>query len=109
MNQRATPENGWLSVPAYRGRQRVRKAAFDELRNAFLRFGGHLAAPFLELEKAIDDYTMQWDIAQGVKMGVIGGITDELNVIELKATNLRDEAAEGMKKASAVLAETQDD
>jgi hypothetical protein len=68
-----------------------------------------LAAPFLELEKAIDDYTMQWDIAQGVKMGVIGGITDELNVIELKATNLRDEAAEGMKKASAVLAETQDD
>jgi hypothetical protein len=42
-------------------------------------------------------------IRQGVNMGVIGGITDELNVIELKATNLPDE------KANAVLAETQDD
>jgi hypothetical protein len=48
-------------------------------------------------------------ISQGVNMGVIGGIIDELNVIELRATNLPDEAAEGMKKANAVLAETQDD
>jgi len=32
-------------------REHVRKAAFPELRSAFLRYGGNLAAKFLELEK----------------------------------------------------------
>ena len=35
-------------------RQCVHKAAFPELRNAFLRFGGNLTAKFLELEREID-------------------------------------------------------
>lgn len=107
------PEGGRLSVRAYQARQRVRKAAFEELRNAFLHLGSHLAIQFLELEKAIDDYAMQWTNMpvgdDSARMGIVTGLSDELNVIELKAANLRDEAVEGMKKASAVLAETQDD
>ena len=96
-------------------RQCVHKAAFPELRNAFLRFGGNLTAKFLELERKIDDYAEQFievpTPTAGVLMrvGNIPGLSDGLGRIELKAANLRDEAAEGMKKASAVLAETQDD
>ena len=44
-----------------------------------------------------------------MRVGNIPGLSDGLGRIELKAANLRDEASDGMKKASAVLAETQDD
>jgi hypothetical protein len=96
-------------------RQGVHKAAFAELRNAFLRFGGTMTAKFLDLEREIDDYSVQFVEIPTQFAGVLTrvgnsvGLSDQLNKIELKAADLRDEAAQAMKKASAVLAETQDD
>src|SRR5271155_1784324 len=47
------------SMQAYPVRQRVKRAAFPELRGAFLRFGGPLTALFLRLDKDIEDFTAQ--------------------------------------------------
>ncbi len=95
-------------------RQRVHKAAFPELRNAFLRFGGTLTAKFLELEREIDDYAAQFTeepsatVGVTIKRGVPEGLSDGLDQIEIKAKDLRNEASEAMKRASTVLVETQD-
>jgi hypothetical protein len=95
-------------------RQRVHKAAFPELRSAFLHFGGVLTAKVLELEREIDDYAARFmevptaTVGILMRVGVVGGISDELDRIEALASNLRDEASEAMKEASAVLAETED-
>ena len=88
-------------------RMQVRKAAFPELRNAFLRFGGPLTAKFIDLGREIDDYA--FSIVGVLSADLFQGLYDALDRIELKARDLRDEASEGMKKDNACLAETQDE
>ena len=74
-----------------------------------------MTAKFLLLEREIDDYLIQvygdphsvcWHADES---GRQRGAFRSAEHIELKATDLRDEAAQEMKKVRAVLAETQDD
>ena len=48
-----------VSIAAYDVRQRVKKIAVADLRSACIRLGGKLTAPFLRLEKEIDDFSSQ--------------------------------------------------
>jgi hypothetical protein len=98
-----------VSRSALRARQRFTKSAFDELRSACVRYGGHLTAEFLELESEIDDFASSRHtmlIEGDEQWGLHKGLHDQLAVIEMKARHLREEAAAGMKGASDVLAET---
>jgi len=54
------PHGGVDSRSTYPARQKVKKMAFEELRNACIRFGGELTAPLLRLEKEIDFFAAQW-------------------------------------------------
>jgi hypothetical protein len=47
------------SLAAYYARQQIKKTAFPELRSACLEFGGKLTAPFLRLDKEIDEFAAQ--------------------------------------------------
>jgi hypothetical protein len=92
-------------------RQRVKRAGFTELRNAFLRFGGPLTAQFLQLDKEIEDFAGQsmtaFNPASGFPMqpiGVNAGLREQLNRIEQQAIELREEAAGGMKRCRDELA-----
>jgi hypothetical protein len=76
------------------------KSAFPELLGACLKRGGRLTEKFLELEYNIDNFAS----ARG--RGPLPE-RDQLVVIAVAATHLREEAAEGMKKANAALAETE--
>jgi hypothetical protein len=95
-------------------RRCMRKAAFPELRNAFLHYGGDLIAKFLELEKEIDEFAgafLEVEANNGsvMRVGLAQGLLEGLEKIELLAVDLRGEASEQMRKAAAALAETQDE
>ena len=85
------------------------------MRGACLRYGGPLTAEFLELESLIDEfasYTVNEEMLNirdqptVVRMGYNDGLEEELTAIGAKAHHLREEAAKGMAKASAVTADT---
>ena len=97
---------------AYAARQQIRKTAFDDLRSACLHLGGQLTAPFLRLNKEIDDFAAQWTNLTlrnfgDQKFGETNGLLDHLERIELQAGFLRDEACNGMKRCTKLLAETE--
>ena len=101
-----------VSGMAYVTRQRIKKTAFEDLRRACLRLGGELTAPFLRLDNKIDVFAGKWHTRTGtvggeIPVGMNTGLLDELHDIEEQATSLRNEAADGMKGCTAVLAETQ--
>jgi hypothetical protein len=97
------------SVQAYAVRRRVKQAGFNELRNAFLRFGGTETSQFLQLDKDIEDFAGQcvpgpsrvvggW--GPGVTPTTVGanaGLEEQLDRIEQRALALRDHGAGGMK------------
>jgi hypothetical protein len=101
-----------VSVPAYAARQRVKKTAFEDIRSACLKFGGQLTAPFLRLDKEIDNFSSQTTLmptaGEHVRMGANAGLLDQLSSIELQANALREEAGNGMKRCTEMLAEMQD-
>jgi hypothetical protein len=66
----------------------VNQTGFEELRGAFLRFGGTLTARFLRLDK---DIKAQW-VTPGDST-----VFNNLDRIERQAISLRDEAAGGIK------------
>jgi hypothetical protein len=104
------------SLEALHAREHFTKNAFSELRGAFLRYGGLLTAEFLELESLIDKFASYTTVNEEmlnirdqptvVRVGHNDGLEEELAVIEAKAHHLREEAAKGMAKASAVVADT---
>jgi hypothetical protein len=91
------------SVEAYVVRQRVKRAGFAELRNAFVRFGERHTSEFLQLDKEIEDFAGQFmtqvNPTSGFQyfIGVNAGIAEQLDRIEEQANKLRDWAAGGMK------------
>jgi hypothetical protein len=107
----AEPQHIGESTLAYQARQRVKKTAFADLRSACLRLGGRLTTPFLRLDKNIDDFAEQWITAPSagdpIRKGTNAGLVIELNTLKLQAVALREEAGNGMKRCSAVLAETE--
>ena len=86
------------SVDALAVRQRITKGAFAELRAACVLRGSPLTGEFLDLEREIDSFASQWEEAvfQGVliKKGKHPGLREQLALIETKATELRQKAAE---------------
>jgi len=93
----------------YEARQRVRKSAFPELRDACLRLGGQLTAPFLSLDNRIDNFAAQSMPAQSPaglqhRIGKIAGFLEELHDIEEAAKSLRDEASTAIKRCLDELA-----
>ena len=115
-----TPHNqvagATVSKQAYDARTHFTKTGFDELRAACVRYGGLTTAEFLELESKIDDFASHYTESQGtnalqqaaiVRSGLHADFQDHLDVIKAIATHIRDEAAAGMKRANAVIAETE--
>ena len=94
---------GQGAAQAYATRQRVKRAGFNELRNAFLRFGGPRTYQFLQLDKEIENFAGQF--MTGVNptsgsqtfIGIPDGIAEQLDRIEQQANQLRQHAAGGMK------------
>jgi hypothetical protein len=87
------------SVEALAVRQCIPKGAFAELRAACVRRGGSLTGEFLDLEREIDGFAMQWEdklVIAGVlvRWGKHAGLGDELARIETKADALREKAFE---------------
>jgi hypothetical protein len=82
-----------------------------ELRNAFLHFGGSLTAPFLQLDREIEDFASQCRPEPGTMAGTTryvganAGLSEQLSRIEQQAKSLRYEAGRGMKLCRDRLAE----
>jgi hypothetical protein len=95
------------STQAYAVRLRVKRTGFNELRNAFLRFGGTQTSQFLQLDKEIEDFAGQWmpsphlgpsaAVIPQPPVGVNAGLEEQLARIERQANELRQHAADGMK------------
>jgi hypothetical protein len=85
------------SVDALTVRQCITKGAFAELRAACIRRGGDLTGEFLDLEREIDGFAMQWEdkiVNAGVlvRWGKHAGLGEQLALIERKAAELRQKA-----------------
>ena len=90
-----------VSVEALAVRQCITKGAFAELRAACIRQGSPLTGVFLDLEREIDSFALQWQdipsptgLSMTFRQGKTAGLGDQLAVIEAKATKLRQKAAE---------------
>jgi type II secretory pathway pseudopilin PulG len=98
---------------AFDARQRLKKSAFQDLRNAFLRFGGQLTAQFLRLDREIDEFSSKsWRIAttsagDPLYASPMKGLRRELESIELRAKALCEEAAGEMKRCTKLLTESE--
>ena len=87
------------SPEALAARQCITKGAFAELRAACVRRGGDLTGDFLDLEREIDSFAMQWEdkiVTAGflVRMGKHAGLDEQLARIEKNAAALRERAVE---------------
>jgi hypothetical protein len=75
-----------VSVDTPNGRACITKGGFDELRGVCVTLGSPLTGEFLDLEREIDNFALGlWDRDLGLR---------KLNSIEVKATELRDKAAQ---------------
>lgn len=105
---------GHESLAACYARQHIKKTGFPELRNACLQFGGRLTAPFLRLDKEIDEFAGQLTygyvltVRDRVVLGVNEGLLDQLDEIEQQASALRGDAGGGMKRCRTVFDEMPD-
>jgi hypothetical protein len=94
-----TQETG-ASVEALVVRQCITNGAFAELRAACVRQGGPLTGEFLGLEREIDSFASQSELGmspvlQGaIRKGRHYGLGEQLALIETKARELRQKAAE---------------
>jgi hypothetical protein len=86
------PQLAGYSEEAYAIRKCITKGAFAELRGACLRLGSPLTGEFLDLEGQIDNFSLQgnWQV----------GLSEQINLIEAKATTLRDKAARSPSRVS---------
>lgn len=83
---------------AYEARQCIKKNGFVDLRSALVKQGGHLALPFLRLEKDVDELSSKWyempTAGKDIKVGKMDTLHTELDSIELQAKALQGEAAD---------------
>ena len=82
-------------------RQCITKGAFTELRAACIRRGGDLTGEFLDLEREIDSFALQWEdrlVGAGalIRMGKHAGLHEQLARIETMANELHDKAAKSI-------------
>ena len=94
-----------VSAEAFAVRQCITKGAFAELRAACVRLGSPLTGEFLDLEREIDSFAVQYEDyspPQGgpIRMGKHAGLGEQLALIETKATALREKAVERRQNAA---------
>ena len=88
------------TVEALTVRQCITKGAFAELRAACVRRGSTLTGEFLDLEREIDNFALQYEYYPSKTMGVLirlgkhAGLNEQLASIERKADALREKAFE---------------
>jgi hypothetical protein len=88
------------TVEALTVRRCITKGAFAELRGACVRQGGPLTREFLYLEAEIDNFALQYEERSSPtepatrRLGKHAGLAEQLAVIEAKATELREKAAQ---------------
>jgi hypothetical protein len=81
-------------------RQCITKGAFGELRAACVRQGSPLTGEFLNLEREIDNFALQWEYNPPktedalIPLGKHAGMREQLSVIKDKATELGKKAVE---------------
>jgi len=91
----ASPQGDAYSADVYEARQRVKKVGFDELRAAMIGLGGPLSAPFLQLDRMIDEFRADWietmPRGQGLlnKRGRTANFDKQLNEIAEQVIALR--------------------
>jgi hypothetical protein len=85
-------EAGW-SPDAFAARQCITKGAFPELRSACVRRGWDLTSEFLDLEREIDSFALQYE-DRAMRVGKHAGLDEQLALIETKAAALREKAVE---------------
>jgi hypothetical protein len=88
------------TVEALAVRQCITKGAFAELRAACIRQGSPSTGEFLYLEGEIDNFALQYEYYPSKTMGALirlgkhAGLVEQLTLIEGKATELRQKAAQ---------------
>jgi vacuolar-type H+-ATPase subunit H len=96
-------------------RKSITKGAFKELRAACVRRGGDLTSDFLDLEREIDSFALQWkkrDLpldhrnTRAEREGMHAGLDEQLTSIERKAAALREKAVERFSGAIPQSADT---
>jgi hypothetical protein len=87
------------SCEAFTVRNSITRGAFAELRAACIRLGSPLTGDFLDLEREIENFAMQWrdkktDEGAVIREGMHAGLGKQLEDIETKATKLGERASE---------------
>ena len=88
------------TVEALTVRQCITKGAFAELRAACVKMRSPLTGEFLDLEREIDNFALQYEYYPSKTMGVLirlgkhAGLGDQLALIEKRAAALRERAVE---------------
>jgi hypothetical protein len=93
------PQKTGASVEALVVRQCITKGAFAELGAACVRRGGALTGEFLDLEREIDSFALQFEdritnASVIIRMGKRAGLDEQLALIERSAAVLRQKAFE---------------
>ena len=90
-----------VTVEAGAVRQCITKGAFAELRAVCVKQGSPLTGDFLDLEREIDSfasqvgtYALSGMVATLVRKGKFAGLNEQFDLIEKKATELRQKAAQ---------------
>ena len=93
-------EKAGSSPEGFTVRHCITKGAFAELRAACVRQGSPLTGEFLNLERGIDNFALQFEYSPAKTMGALiplgkhAGMSEQLSVIEDKATELGKKAVE---------------
>lgn len=97
------PQAAGASLDALAVRNCITKGAFAELRAVCVRQGGPLTGEFLDLERVIDSFGVQYEDRTSptldvlIRMGKHAGLGEQLASIETKAAVLRKKAFEAFE------------
>ena len=91
---------------AYLARTSFTRTGFGELRPGCVRLGGRLAEQFLHTDKAIEWLSSKVNTPEFI--GVVENVADELALVDVAASALRDEALGGIARCKKLLVETID-
>jgi hypothetical protein len=99
-----------VSFAAFIARQRVTKAGFADIRRALISLGGNLSRAFLLLEVEIDEFRSRVTTIPTAgapqNVGMPEGFSDQIDRIQMQATQLRYESEVNIDRCLKMLKET---